>query len=107
MLLLYLTSILFYVFIFFFFFFFSSRRRHTRLQGDWSSDVCSSDLDGFWQKNVHAVTFPAAGALTRRRWPPPLTWSNCSTSCGAPAVFRAVWADDCRSSDSSARMALI
>src|ERR1022692_3031279 len=28
-----------------FFFFFSSRRRHTRLQGDWSSDVCSSDLD--------------------------------------------------------------
>src|SRR2546426_2121954 len=28
------------------FFFFSSRRRHTRLQGDWSSDVCSSDLIG-------------------------------------------------------------
>src|SRR5215467_13421079 len=27
------------------YFFFSSRRRHTRLQGDWSSDVCSSDLD--------------------------------------------------------------
>src|SRR6266446_6520958 len=27
-------------------FFFSSRRRHTRLQGDWSSDVCSSDLLG-------------------------------------------------------------
>src|SRR5256885_11431172 len=26
-------------------FFFSSRSRHTRLQGDWSSDVCSSDLD--------------------------------------------------------------
>src|SRR5256885_2431942 len=24
--------------------YFSSRRRHTRLQGDWSSDVCSSDL---------------------------------------------------------------
>src|SRR5437762_14271974 len=30
--------------IFFFFFFFSSRRRHTRYIGDWSSDVCSSDL---------------------------------------------------------------
>src|SRR2546426_7562711 len=29
-----------------FIFFFSSRRRHTRLQGDWSSDVCSSDLVG-------------------------------------------------------------
>src|SRR5437016_6911941 len=27
-----------------FFFFFSSRRRHTRLVSDWSSDVCSSDL---------------------------------------------------------------
>src|SRR5437762_5020544 len=27
-----------------FFFFFSSRRRHTRYIGDWSSDVCSSDL---------------------------------------------------------------
>src|SRR5256885_12665380 len=29
-------------------FFFSSRRRHTRLQGDWSSDVCSSDLFNNW-----------------------------------------------------------
>src|SRR5205807_557140 len=43
---------MFFFFFFFiicyviFFFFFSSRRRHTRLQGDWSSDVCSSDLDG-------------------------------------------------------------
>src|SRR5262245_62562108 len=27
-----------------FFFFFSSRRRHTRCLSDWSSDVCSSDL---------------------------------------------------------------
>src|SRR5690606_41058744 len=25
--------------------FFSSRRRHTRFSRDWSSDVCSSDLD--------------------------------------------------------------
>src|SRR5690625_6933606 len=29
----------------FLFFFFSSRRRHTRWPRDWSSDVCSSDLD--------------------------------------------------------------
>src|SRR5204863_1910272 len=28
-----------------FLFFFSSRRRHTRSLRDWSSDVCSSDLD--------------------------------------------------------------
>src|SRR5438045_9606534 len=26
--------------------FFSSRRRHTRCLSDWSSDVCSSDLNG-------------------------------------------------------------
>src|ERR1022692_4289716 len=38
------------------FFFFSSRRRHTRLQGDWSSDVCSSDL----------ITGSAFDAETRR-----------------------------------------
>src|SRR5262245_64679528 len=30
--------------LFFIFFFFSSRRRHTRCLSDWSSDVCSSDL---------------------------------------------------------------
>src|SRR5256885_6628328 len=33
------------VYVKFIVFFFSSRRRHTRLQGDWSSDVCSSDLE--------------------------------------------------------------
>src|SRR5688500_20090554 len=32
--------------------FFSSRGRHTRLQGDWSSDVCSSDLE----QEIEAVT---------------------------------------------------
>src|SRR5437870_11417343 len=31
--------------VFLYFFFFSSRRRHTRWPRDWSSDVCSSDLD--------------------------------------------------------------
>src|SRR2546430_4898019 len=30
-----------------FVFFFSSRRRHTRFDCDWSSDVCSSDLEGY------------------------------------------------------------
>src|SRR6267142_5117878 len=34
------------------YFFFSSRRRHTRLTCDWSSDVCSSDLD---QRDVGAL----------------------------------------------------
>src|SRR5205807_4459014 len=36
-------------------FFFSSRRRHTRLQGDWSSDVCSSDLNPHIRTGVFAI----------------------------------------------------
>src|SRR5438876_6166738 len=36
-----------------FFFFFSSRRRHTRWTGDWSSDVCSSDLVHHTQRGDH------------------------------------------------------
>src|SRR6267378_6596192 len=43
-----------------FFFFFSSRRRHTRSLRDWSSDVCSSDLDGIF---AGAVARDAAQAL--------------------------------------------
>src|SRR2546426_12104191 len=34
-------------------FFFSSRRRHTRLQGDWSSDVCSSNLHRNRRNHLH------------------------------------------------------
>src|SRR2546426_3833111 len=44
-------------------FFFSSRRRHTRLQGDWSSDVCSSDLfDQRLLDNIFQELAPAAAA---------------------------------------------
>src|SRR5256885_12411797 len=47
-------------------FFFSSRRRHTRLQGDWSSDVCSSDLFDYklaWLDRLirHAASLIKAG----------------------------------------------
>src|SRR5690606_39327080 len=31
--------------VYYILFFFSSRRRHTRFSRDWSSDVCSSDLE--------------------------------------------------------------
>src|SRR5437867_12599585 len=44
----------------FYFFFFSSRRRHTRSYGDWSSDVCSSDLI--------ALRSPAPVGVTFERW---------------------------------------
>src|SRR5256885_2172439 len=36
--------------------FFSSRRRHTRLQGDWSSDVCSSDLVPLYFEAAAVIT---------------------------------------------------
>src|SRR5256885_2977071 len=44
-------------------FFFSSRRRHTRLQGDWSSDVCSSDLDAMCLADAFADRGEPAAAL--------------------------------------------
>src|SRR2546427_12109548 len=37
------------------FFFFSSRRRHTRFDCDWSSDVCSSDLNRALVKALPAL----------------------------------------------------
>src|SRR5256885_4404151 len=48
-----------------FFFFFSSRRRHTRLQGDWSSDVCSSDLERRRVERRHARPDPRDSAAAR------------------------------------------
>src|SRR5688500_15348621 len=42
----------------------SSRRRHTRLQGDWSSDVCSSDLDVLGTGWFAAVAAEAAPGRT-------------------------------------------
>src|SRR2546422_6110174 len=61
-------------------FFFSSRRRHTRCSRDWSSDVCSSDLESHppheglgrrvavGSKEAHRVLHRrAAGGLPRDR----------------------------------------
>src|SRR6266850_6119115 len=45
------------------YFFFSSRRRHTRLQGDWSSDVCSSDLG--WEMPVQYAGIRAEHVAVR------------------------------------------
>src|SRR5690348_18503595 len=40
-------------------FFFSSRRRHTIWTGDWSSDVCSSDLTlDFVTGNLQCIILP-------------------------------------------------
>src|ERR1039457_1225144 len=57
--------------------FFSSRRRHTRLQGDWSSDVCSSDLS-----RILAARASKKGA-------PPKTWApqvKCNALGGLTAL---------------------
>src|SRR5690348_18411389 len=41
-------------------FFFSSRRRHTRWTGDWSSDVCSSDLAAAQRSRTHRLGYVGA-----------------------------------------------
>src|SRR2546426_1069158 len=75
-----------------FFFFFSSRRRHTRLQGDWSSDVCSSDLhvgraqDGATTAGQDAGTI--SGAVTAQETGAPLAEARVTivgTALGATA----------------------
>src|SRR5206468_6595178 len=43
------------------FFFFSSRRRHTRSDRDWSSDVCSSDLETLCKRNDPQQGYPDFG----------------------------------------------
>src|SRR5437899_171600 len=44
------------IYYYLFFFFFSSRRRHTRCLSDWSSDVCSSDLQhGARQRSLDEI----------------------------------------------------
>src|SRR6266487_1113229 len=48
------------------FFFFSSRRRHTRWTGDWSSDVCSSDLAGPTLRQMHSGWAAAADRRAQR-----------------------------------------
>src|SRR5688500_9644741 len=71
------------------FFFFSSRRRHTRLQGDWSSDVCSSDLvsgyRGLWglytRDPFEGEDAPAGPMYDRdktisREWYDPVGWAG-------------------------------
>src|SRR5437016_14664199 len=54
-------------------FFFSSRRRHTRLVSDWSSDVCSSDLEqkAYWLTRLSGR--PGAVSLPTDRERPPVS----------------------------------
>src|SRR5690349_23231439 len=79
--------------LFFCFFFFSSRRRHTRSLHDWSSDVCSSDLDDLGKRtyaDIGLVRVPPevrgrlninpAGALLAAEFHA-CTWNFSTESC--------------------------
>src|SRR5690348_18420117 len=80
-----------------FLFFFSSRRRHTRWTGDWSSDVCSSDLVSVvglfcafvaWEARppphaTNAQKRPATDTATRTRARTPMV----SPSLGAGILY--------------------
>src|SRR3989454_8114849 len=75
------------------FFFFSSRRRHTRLQGDWSSDVCSSDLLGEFAITDELTEFTLADDA--RAWwipsnRPRLDRSEMLFSCSPVSVLDSV-----------------
>src|SRR5690606_39397552 len=48
------------------FFFFSSRRRHTSFSRDWSSDVCSSDLEGATRRMSFGLSGPISESLSFR-----------------------------------------
>src|ERR1041385_5969103 len=60
-------------------FFFSSRRRHTRCSRDWSSDVCSSDLQGNW------TVYNTANGL-------PSNWINCLLETVDENGHHLIWA---------------
>src|SRR5437762_4585535 len=74
------------IIFFFFFFFFSSRRRHTRYIGDWSSDVCSSDLyfEGAKQANSERGLLGYTGTYNGKRVSVQGTGMGCP---GATIVF--------------------
>src|SRR5256885_17226011 len=61
------------------FFFFSSRRRHTRLQGDWSSDVCSSDLGS--RVGNRATDRPPAGRMRSSKGSPEALVTSIIAKC--------------------------
>src|SRR2546427_11865565 len=68
-----------------FFFFFSSRRRHTRFDCDWSSDVCSSDLERYLSQgrlpNLAKLRADGFYAPLRPTNPPqtPVSWASFTT----------------------------
>src|SRR5207248_7898611 len=80
-------------------FFFSSRRRHTRSYGDWSSDVCSSDLN-----LPDAFSRDVSGAVSVKEALPSGIHRNGSASMVAAPIFRVASSRKyCRPSENSWR----
>src|SRR6266566_8992826 len=83
-----------------FFFFFSSRRRHTRLQGDWSSDVCSSDLIdaqvATLSQKYDAAAAAHGGGTGQFEWPEPACYFGCiSQPFGCVTLWLEMYAPSC------------
>src|SRR5207249_2273925 len=64
-------------------FFFSSRRRHTRSKRDWSSDVCSSDLESGIALHIHQLDKVsgdgnnlARSLIDHRNFHPRIDWAD-------------------------------
>src|SRR3989454_10845364 len=93
-----------FLFFFIFFFFFSSRRRHTRLQGDWSSDVCSSDLAAEFGRQCVVLAIDAR--RTGSAWealthggrkpgrPDAVEWAREAAGLGAGEILLTSWDRD-------------
>src|ERR1039458_4337762 len=66
------------------FYFFSSRRRHTRCLSDWSSDVCSSDLQmlGFVKDQQHLALTEIEPQVAQN--PVDRSQSDCPAALGHP-----------------------
>src|SRR5688500_20412553 len=75
-------------------FFFSSRRRHTILQGDWSSDVCSSDLPDL---RIDPLPARSTAAKPRVMLPPPRHgWTAAAVLALVLAVGMQIGRASCR-----------
>src|SRR5690606_40392793 len=79
----------------FLYFFFSSRRRHTRFSRDWSSDVCSSDLES---------SSPSPSSSPASSSGPASTWGfGVGSSIGTRKAHSAVFSGCTRTSQAVSR----
>src|SRR5438874_13732420 len=73
-------------------FFFSSRRRHTRSLRDWSSDVCSSDLDR--DGRVGGLTLLEAHRKVSERARDVFKYADATITVVAPRTFEVTVSGD-------------